>query len=299
MKYYWLIFAMIAMIPSLLFADGFHITLENDVLASTDRHYTHGTRFFYLRDNTPPWTDKIFKGKDKRWGVGLAQYIYTPSDIKIADLIENERLYGGWLYIENILFVRDDNVMDIIGMDVGITGKDSGSESTQKFIHKIVGSDIPQGWDNQIEEELGINLLYQKKCRWRWKYMDIISRGGGSLGNIYTYLNAGAIIRTGYNIPDNFGYLKMEPAVRVTNLGAYAFVGADGRLVGRNIFLDGNTFKDSHSVDKEYIVGDLNIGIGIIFRNFELIYSSNFRSKEFKGQDKSNHFSTLVLSWGF
>jgi len=296
MKYFWLIFAMI---PSLLFADGFHVTLENDVFAGTDRHYTHGTRFFYFRDDVPSWADNLFKGKNKRWGVGLAQYMYTPSDIEIVDLIENERPYGGWLYTENILFVRDYNVMDIVGIDVGITGEDSGSKSTQKIIHKIVDSDIPQGWDNQIEEELGINLLYQKKYRWRWEYMDIIPRAGGSLGNIYTYLNAGVIIRAGYNIPDNFGYLRMEPTARATNLGAYVFASADGRLIGRNIFLDGNTFEDSHSVDKEYMVGDLSVGTGIIFRNFELIYGSNFRSKEFKGQDKSNRFSTLILSWGF
>src|SRR3546814_3846176 len=32
--------------------------------------------------------------------------------------------------------------------------------------------------------------------------------------------------------------------------GLYHFVSAEGRLMVRNIFLDGNTFEDSHSVDK-------------------------------------------------
>lgn len=32
---------------------------------------------------------------------------------------------------------------------------------------------------------------------------------------------------------------------------AYVFAGAEGRGVASNIFLDGNTFEDSHTVDRE------------------------------------------------
>ena len=296
MKRLWIILSLI--LPTFLMAANFHVTLEND-MGRSDRHYTHGTRFFYLSDSAPSWVDRFFKDKNKRLGYGVAQYMYTPSDITIAELIEDDRPYGGWLYLENILFVRDNKTMDMFGVDIGVTGKASGAGDTQKFIHKLTHSTDPKGWDNQIEEELGINFLYQKKYRWRWEHVDIIPHGGVTIGNIYTYLNAGGTVRVGCNIPDNFGYLKMEPAARVKKLGAYLFVGVDGRLVGRNIFLDGNTFEDSHSVDKERLVGDLSVGTGMIFGNFELIYSRNFRSKEFKGQDECNGFGTLVLSWDF
>jgi len=38
----------------------------------------------------------------------------------------------------------------------------------------------------------------------------------------------------------------------------YLFAFVDGRAVGRDIFLDGNTFTDSHSVTRKTFVGDLS-----------------------------------------
>ena len=41
----------------------------------------------------------------------------------------------------------------------------------------------------------------------------------------------------------------------------YLFAGLEGRAVFRNIFLDGNTFTDSHSVDSKHFVGDIQAGL--------------------------------------
>ena len=39
---------------------------------------------------------------------------------------------------------------------------------------------------------------------------------------------------------------------------AYVFAGVDGRAIARNLFLDGNTFEGSRSVNKMNLVGDLS-----------------------------------------
>ena len=282
------------------FGNQFYITLENDLYHDTDRAYTHGTRVFDLIDYAPSWATNFWPDKDVKFGWGFAQYMYTPSDISIAELIEDDRPYGGWLYIEFLLMARDDMFMDVVGIDIGVTGEEAGSDKTQELVHKYTDSVTPRGWDNQIGTEIGVDLLYQKKYRWRYENVfDVVSQSGGSLGNIYTYVNAGTMVRFGYNIPDNFGALRMEPAARNTSDGFYLFGGAEERYVLRNIFLDGNTFKDSHSVDKEEFVHDLYYGVGISLGNFEIVFSDTYRSKEFKGQDKGNAFSTLILSWKY
>jgi hypothetical protein len=284
------------------FANGsqFSICFENDVFVETDRHYTHGTKFLNIYDSAPDWADKIWEDGDNTLAVGIAQYMYTPDNIEISELQEDDRPYGAWMYLEGLLINQNDRYLDLIGINIGIIGEDACGEEVQSTVHDIIGSQNPNGWEHQIGTEIGVNLIYQKKTRFRYKEIfDIIPQGGACLGNIFTYANAGCMMRLGYNIPDNFGILKMEPSTRVKHFGIYLFGGCEGRYVAHNIFLDGNTFKDSHNVDRKDFVGDLNVGVGINFNKFEIIYSNTYRGKEFKGQDRSNGFGTVVLSWKY
>lgn len=77
------------------------------------------------------------------------------------------------------------------------------------------------------------------------------------------------------------------------------FAGLDGRAVARNIFLDGNTFSDSHSVDKKPLVGDATAGVAFTLGDYRLSYSLNARSKEFDGQDGRSVFGAMTLSTRF
>lgn len=79
--------------------------------------------------------------------------------------------------------------------------------------------------------------------------------------------------------------------------GWYLFAGIEGRAVARNIFLDGNTFRDSRNVDKEPLVGDLQFGIAITWRNLRLGYTHVLRKREFKGQGgRRDDFGAISLS---
>jgi hypothetical protein len=81
--------------------------------------------------------------------------------------------------------------------------------------------------------------------------------------------------------------------------GWYLFAGVDGRIVGRDIFLDGNTFQDSRSVDKKRLVGDASLGAALLFPWGRLSYVHTFRSEEFDGQDSFAEFGSVNLSVRF
>src|SRR5690606_3724327 len=66
-----------------------------------------------------------------------------------------------------------------------------------------------------------------------------------------------------------------------------------------DIFLDGNTFEDSHNVDKETFVGDFVLGANLIYGRWKLSYSHVLRTKEFVGQDDSQKFGSVTLSYTF
>ena len=127
-----------------------------------------------------------------------------------------------------------------------------------------------------------------------------------SLGNIRTNIGVGATVIIGSNrlldtpprvrpaIPGTGIFLSQDDA-----LNWQFFAGIDGRAIGRDIFLDGNSFSSSYSVDKEYFVGDLSTGVSLFYGDYRLSYTFNLRSKEFRGQDEESIFGSLTLTKRF
>jgi hypothetical protein len=73
----------------------------------------------------------------------------------------------------------------------------------------------------------------------------------------------------------------------------------DGRLVLRDIFLDGNTFRDSHSVDKETFVADLVGGIALTYGRFKVNYALVLRTPEFKQREDKHTFGAINVSYAY
>jgi lipid A 3-O-deacylase len=84
-----------------------------------------------------------------------------------------------------------------------------------------------------------------------------------------------------------------------SRLGVHLFTAVDGRLVARDVFLDGNTFRNSQSVDKELFVADIMAGVALEYGKFKASYSYVLRTKQFKTQQNEQIFGTISLSWNY
>lgn len=84
-----------------------------------------------------------------------------------------------------------------------------------------------------------------------------------------------------------------------TDFAWYLFAGAQGRAVARDIFLDGNTFSSSHSVDKKTFVADFQAGAAVIYRGVRLAATQVYRTREFDGQPQADRFGAISLSVRF
>jgi len=82
-------------------------------------------------------------------------------------------------------------------------------------------------------------------------------------------------------------------------LGLHLFLAVDGKAVARNILLDGNTFRDSHSVNKKPFVVDFIGGVGMIIHQIKITYSYVYRTKEFKTQNDEQQFGAISVSFTF
>ena len=197
----------------------------------------------------------------------------------------------------------------------GVVGPEALGEQAQKLIHThLTDSPTPRGWRNQLDFEPGIILSAGR----RWPRFYYEEMGGFrfsaepnvnvSLGNIYTYAGGGLSVSIS---PDDGALRDKPPRVRPAmpgsgffetpenGFGWVVFAGVDGRAVARDIFLDGNTFEDSHSVDKKHFVADASAGIAFTLDRYRLSYSINARSKEFDGQQDPAVFGSVTLGLRF
>lgn len=303
---------------------------ENDFFGGgTDRHFTHGTRIELLTRPLPwvtgladklPWFDsnRMSGSGDElegRGSISIGQNIYTPENTFTSDPIPGERPYAGWLYMGFGLIANQGNEKydryDKVQLEIGVVGPLSFAEDVQRFWHSLFGLHVPEGWDHQLGNEPGVVLYYEQAYRifptrkiYDLEY-DIVPHIGGSLGNVFTYLSAGYVVRIGQDLKKDFGPPRIRPSLpgggyfSTEGFSWNLFIGLDGRLVLRNIFLDGNSFRDSPSVDKKIGVGDIQAGLSLRWRRFAISYTQIFRTREFRGQDSDDIFGSLNLSWQF
>jgi len=297
------------------------VLIENDRIVNTDRHYTHGTYVSWVspRDAVPDWIDSLLDdlpfvaaGGARRIGVGGGQMMFTPDNIAQEALIREDRPYAGWLFGALSLHNATASRRDSFELDFGVIGPASGAEQTQKLVHEIIGTTRPAGWDNQLYNEPGLALTYERQHRFRHEFdlagfaIDAIPVAGATLGNVWTMASAGVTARLGQNMPEDFGPPRIRPSIPGSaafvpsdDWGWYIFAGAGGRYVARNIFLDGNTFRDSHHVKKIRWVGDFQAGIAFVFRAVRVSYTQVFRTREFEGQPEGDRFGALALSFRY
>jgi len=295
--------------------------LENDLFSGEDNGYTNGVRASYLSPEAgiPEWIDNAARlmplfaaDGHKRYGFSVGQSMFAPDDLTRSDLIPNDRPYAGFLYGSVGLLTDTGYQLDNLQLTLGIVGPASLASRTQDFVHDTIGSRDPQGWDNQLRNEPGFILTYERK--WRGLYqlspfglgVDATPHIGASLGNIHTHGTLGATFRVGFDLPADYGPPLIQPSlpgsdffVPTKSLGWYIFAGFEGRAVAHNIFLDGNTFQDSHSVNKKNFVGGVQAGVAVTFGGVRVAYTQVMRTKEFDGQLNADQFGALTVSFRF
>lgn len=304
------------------------LTLENDSLGNgRDGNYTSGVRFSYLNLNAelPPIAYTIADyiptfdlNESSSVYYSLGHNIFTPNDITDPTPPPSERPYAGYAYGSiGLVTVTGDHVDDVEAT-LGIVGPWAFGEEIQKFVHSDIfpNAPTPEGWDFQLDNEPALMIGWQRRYPeyFEQEFFGLNFRAepnfGVTLGNVYTYASTGVNFRLS---PDSERWTDAPPRVRPAIPGTgyfevpedklfswYLFAGLDARAMARNIFLDGNTFSNSRSVDKNWLVGDANVGIATTFNQFRVSYTLNYRTEEYNGQRDSNAiFGAVNVSYRF
>lgn len=293
---------------------------ENDAwVGAGDGHYTNGLEVIWafeptadhwttaIADLVPGWKNGEVDGVAYR----LGQRIYTPDDITIAERQEDDRPWAGVLH--GGLSLHDDRWHDdwfetrSLHLDAGVVGPASGAGWAQRHFHVSVAGDEPEGWSHQLENEPFLNLGYEhawaRQVSWRSHELEYGPSAGLALGNLYTYASAGLGARYGKGLDRSRGIPSIDPAQGERayfqpgpGVGWHVFAAVEGRYMAHNLLLDGNTWRDSHSVDREPWVGDVQFGFAVNWDRFQLAYTIAWRTEEFSSQTHTDRFGSFTLS---
>jgi hypothetical protein len=288
---------------------------ENDFLAGGDEDYTNGLRFV--------WRSGAGHGRGlarfvldtdnddrTRLAFGIGQSIFTPDAYTLPVPPPGQHPYAGWLYADAALIVeREAGAADILTFTLGVVGPAALGEQSQRAAHSVFGFSEPQGWDAQLRNEPGLVVSYDRQ------FAPVLLGGqqviahlspfaGASLGNVMTEARAGARLSIGTAAPSVAARIAPSlPAPGLSNdrsrFAWSIFAGAGARLVAHNIFLDGNTFRDTVAVDRKPLIGDFEVGFSLDFGPVALGYTQVFRTKEYDTQDRRGDFAALTLTGRF
>jgi hypothetical protein len=311
---------------------------ENDSLYfNSDKHYTQGLRLSFLSPVLQPggWTDGVFQfvgniptvfadgAQSQRrvsWFVG--QSIFTPKNIDINPPDSRDRPYAGWLYTgPSLLQETNGNQLENFEIEVGVVGPGAFGLQVQNDFHQLIGVHQAEGWSNQLQNEPGGVLAYDRLWRFGVPFLnwtsdgvengvDIVPQVGATVGNVFDYVQAGAQIRIGHHLETDYGPIRIRPSISGTDyfngahlgddIGWYLFAGAGGRAVARNIFLDGNNFRTSAHVEHKTLVADLQAGVSVYWSDrLRADFSAVRRTDEFVGQRAPDVIGTAALAWSW
>ncbi|MFT3762301.1 MAG: lipid A deacylase LpxR family protein [Pseudoxanthomonas sp.] len=310
------------------------VRLDNDLFGGRgqDQGYTGGTVVTVVspreeicadRGHIPRFVQSIAErlGRFHQAGNGaasvvfsLSQSLYTPEDHVQRELVSDDRPYAGIVLMAVGRNTRDKSLLVSTRFQFGVVGPLALGRQTQNLAHHALGNQKFEGWNHQLHNEPLFNLDHGRSRRWptdarvnsgRWGW-DKVVYWDGALGNRTTHLGSGIEVRFGWDLPDDFGSspirLTGEEAASRASAAAprwsgHLFVTASGRWVLHDITLDGNTFRDSHDVDKRPFVGEVGYGVALRRGKLGMTVARYHGSREFDGQRELPVYGSLTIRY--
>lgn len=302
---------------------SFTFYVENDVLyfggETTDQHYTNGVQAVWTVADWPE--HRRLNRRNSRWwpgracdlrnvgsyptacgmySLGVGQTMYTPRDLERADTLAHDRPYIGWTFVAASAHIVTEQHRMGLDLQLGILGSAAGAKYTQSMAHWwwAPGAVLPQGWGNQLKNQLGANLAARyafqlsHSIRGRWT-AELSPRAQAQLGTVTIAGKGGARARAGWNLPPEFMPARIpvtlaERDTMVRRLEDRIFFGLIGEWEGRAVaynalvtggLADGDVWREN--LELERYGRDLVWGFVAGFDNVTLSHQWVRRSREF------------------
>jgi len=232
----------------------------------------------------------------------IGQAMLTPTDISQPVPEPNDVPYAGLFTYRTSRVQVHNNTADMLRTTIGVVGPASMAEKSQTFIHKVVGSSEPQGWDHQLRNEPVFSVLRARSWRYPLHHgVDLILLSQAQLGNLETSAGGGATLRLGRGLSNNFATTLLQQG-RTSSSNAierswFLYSSFEASYLLHTILVSGNSFRDSPSSDLRHQQLSFTLGASYTWDAFSVSLSYHSGTGLDKHNSSRNNFGSLSFAW--
>ncbi|WP_457128212.1 lipid A deacylase LpxR family protein [Mucilaginibacter sp. HD30] len=233
----------------------------------------------------------------------VGQQIYGPFASWAREPFLQDRPYTGYLYAGAALnwLYDDESALKITAL-VGTIGPASLAEKVQKSFHHAFDLKDPEGWQYQLNNEVGLNLeahytrlLYRNSNAW----LDIAATPSVRLGNTFSNATAAVQVRIGSldklyqsastNSRVSLGGDKQKTELYLFAIPQLSYIGYDATIQGGMFIRD----KGPVHYPVIHLVFTQQVGLQFASKRWSASYTAFIRSREVGGGS-----TALAQQWG-
>ena len=267
----------------------FRINYENDFFAAADHDYTQGI----LIEKVHPAIGHFFltkilwhpKNSAFKYGLALEHNAYTPINIAKYQIQFGDRPYAGVLMFKTFLIATDTVKKQRISVsfNAGIIGPAAGGEQMQRTIHHWINYTQPEGWHNQIQNDLALNyqVNFEKELYRANNLFSVTGYGSARVGTLSDKISGGMSFVLG-----NMRSAFLLPNNQKKHFQFYVYDQVVGNAVAYDATLQGGVFNQSNvytipASQVNRLILQNKFGIVFIFHSLYLEYYRTAGTKEF------------------
>lgn len=280
----------------------------------TDRYYTNGMRidYFYTKKRKAKFPSSLLLNisdeNNNIYGLGIAQFMFTPKNIAVPDIQYNDRPYAGALYaihsLQSTNKIKKTKVTSEIRF--GVIGPIAFAKETQTWAHNIINYTKPLGWHNQVPNDiiLNYNISIEKQMLQPSKQILLVGLFETYSGTVYNAAGAGFMLRVG-KFNNYFDDISVPQTTQKSKSQLYVFMKPVARVVLSNALLQGGLINQNSDGNTGYVLSKDQIervvvlyDVGISFEKpkYSITISQKSIGPEFKGQ-YTQEYGSLTMQF--
>ncbi|MBL4668549.1 MAG: lipid A deacylase LpxR family protein, partial [Flavobacteriales bacterium] len=231
------------------------------------------------------------KNSKEQYGFSIEHIGFTQKSLSKSEIQYGDRPYASAIMLKSFVIVIDTihKTRFVSSLNIGVIGPGAFGKEMQVGIHKATGNVIPQGWHNQINNDLVFNYeLNHEKQFYYNKAFSLQSNANIRLGTLYTDASLGFNFTLGI-INNPFTITKSK------KFQVYLYCQPLINIIGYDATLQGGLLNDKSpyiilAKDLERLVYQVNYGVVIQTKKMYFEYLRTHSTNKFT--------SGVAPSWG-
>lgn len=266
----------------------FRFNYDNDYFTSSDKNYTQGYNFELVlpifKKNPANFLFYNPETTENKFGLSIEHIGFTPNNYESPEIQYGDRPFAAAIMFKS--FVISTNIekkyRGYSSLNLGIIGPGAFGKEMQVAIHEATGNIIPQGWRNQIRNDIVFNYeIGLEKQLFRFKNLfSLQSDANLRVGTLFTNASFGLNATIGIiNSPFTSKNERNRFQLYLYTQPVFTVIGYDATLQG-GLFNNKSPYTISSS-SIERLTAQHNYGIVLKTRSLYFEYSRSIITREF------------------